>query len=199
MKQLFLTLFLFLFLILNAQKKRIFQPELSLFYNIEKGIDNNQLSEAHKTSNGFGIEFNILNYKNIKFATGFQYNLFSVVDYSMIGNYKFTRISDFYTQFSYHLQLSKKFSFEPLIQISVADLKQIAKNRIYNTNSISSDYNFNFGCLFTYQYNSKCVFYIKPLFIERNFNIKTPSVYENFFNKNKTFGVNIGVKWVFQR
>lgn len=199
MKTIFITFLCAFYSICNAQQEKIFQPELNFFINVEKGIGNNQLSEAHSIGKGLGLEFNFLNNNHFKFGIGFQYNSFSVNNQSFIGNYTSTRFQDFYLLFSYDFILSKKFCLEPTIQIGKSVLKQIADNQIYNTNTINSNANINFGLAINYNLTKKTILYLRPMYVNRNFDIKVNPDYEDFFNNNESIAVNIGVKFLFHR
>jgi hypothetical protein len=199
MKNIFLIFISWICFLGFPQKKSNFQPELNVFFNVEKGVGNNHLNKAHNFGRGLGVEFYIFNFSKFKLGTGMQYNYFGVNDASFIGNYSSTRFMEYYLLISYDQKILNKFSIEPCIQFGKSYLKQIADNRIYNTNSYGSQPNINFGLNINYSLSNKTVVFIRPIFVSRNFDMNTIAEYQDFFNENRTIVLNFGIKFLFHK
>jgi hypothetical protein len=197
MKNLFLYFFIASSFITFAQKDNSFF-ELNLFINYENGIQDNQLNQAHNYGKGLGIECSYIIKKNLKFGVGFQYNRFGVIDESFIGNYSSTRFKDFYLMVSYQYTIYKKFSIEPNVQLGISYLKQLADDSTYDTNSMASNLNFNYGMALNYRLSNKTILFLRSEFVTRNFEMNTVDQYKDFFNNNKTFSMNLGIKLQFK-
>jgi hypothetical protein len=198
MKNIFLIFISWISLLGFTQKKSNFQPELNIFFNVEKGVGNNQLNKAHNFGKGLGVEFYIFNFSKFKLGTGMQYNYFNVNDASFIGNYSSTRFMEYYFLISYEQKILNKFSIEPCIQFGKSYLKQIADNITYNTNSYGSDLNINLGLNINYNLSNKTVVFVRPIYVSRNFDMKTTPEYQDFFNENRTIALNFGIKFQFK-
>lgn len=197
MKSFYIVVFLLFCLGTQAQKNKIFLPELSLFLNTEKGIGNNQISEDHGYARGLGVSLNVLSIKKIKLGLGIQYVLFNVKNQSNIGVYSQTRFYDYYFQVSYQQGIHKKLEIEPLIQLGTSSLRQISQDSKDNTNNVKSSYTLNFGSSFNYLFSDKITFFIRPIYTSRHFDFKTNSAYRDYFNNTHTIELNLGLVFLF--
>jgi hypothetical protein len=196
LKIFYIVLLVFSCLYATAQNdKSSDKLDIRVFISGESGIQDNQLSKAHHIGKGIGFDINLFSIKNIRIGVGYHLTSFNVRNESLIGNYKRTNFTDFYTNIYYKILPKKKIFFEPEIQLGISFLRQKSSKIIHHSNITNSKIMYATGLAMNYRYKEQTTFFIKMMYKGRIFHIESIPEYEDFFNKNHSLAFVLGANF----
>lgn len=195
MKKILISLLLFSSFVYTQEiekRDRIFSFNHQFFTYIHnhKNFGDNFLSKANKpTLVGFGFQYNLMKFYNVKFGFGYEYLPYKVTDESMAGNIKSTNHNGLFSRFQYEYALRQKFSIEPYAGIGYSIIKQKNGNRNFGKFNGTS---FTVGTNIVYELNNYMSLFGGTNYTYTKYDVKTASDYEKFFQNSNQIQFSLG-------
>lgn len=192
-QKILILLFLGTINLLFSQKKETleFEPlfRFQLFRPIPFG--DHSLSKAHSANVGYGLSLDLVQYKNFRIGTGYDFSQYTVTDFTKVGNIKNSNYSSFYGSIRYDIPIHSDFVIQPNIGFGSVNINQKTRKRSFGDQTGTE---YRIGFLTDYKLNQSFSVFLGIHYIHSIFNVNTSAEYQNYFGKAQQLQVAIGIK-----
>ncbi|WP_310556600.1 hypothetical protein [Flavobacterium sp.] len=172
---------------IETQPKFDAEFRMKIFHPIHFG--SNFLAESNKSNFSFGLNLDVLEYRNFIFGGGIDYSHYNVTDVTRAGDVKTTKLKNFYINLSYKQPLTDKIDFMPNIGVGYSVITY-SEYRFGNQNGN----NFRIGFNVDYKLNETLCLFAGTTFIYNKYTINTSPEFVSFYDNSKILQLIIGLK-----
>lgn len=188
----FCSLFCFSTYAQETEKQWVIFRDYNLYYTSVIDVGNNMTQGSHRNyGGGLGFKLGIVEYKKVGFGLFYNYTKHTINDIAMIGDFQYTKYSNYGLVFTYRQDLNEKSVLKPEIGYYATDAKDknSSEGRVANYGGngflVGADYLFyvtkNFALVGGIRYN-----YLR-------FSIDANSAYKNYFANAHGIQLKVGL------